>query len=103
MKQLGTYAAQPGNPSVVGVDVEPVEPSLQAVESTLKAAGPLPFPIGLDRTGDIADAYNVTDIVWLTLTDGKGHIIWQHDGWLPVKTLQADVAQAMKQHSVASP
>ena len=92
---LSAYAAAKGSPSVVGIDVATTEPSSTAVEKTLQGVPALMFPVGIDQTGELSDGYNVSDVMWLTLTDGKGHIIWSHDGWLPVSSLRADVTQAL--------
>ncbi len=97
---LSAYASAPGSPQVIGVDVATTEPSNSAAQHLLQTMPPLSFPVGIDKTGEVADGYNVTDLMWLTLTDGKGHIIWQHDGWLPVQSLKSDVAQALKAHHV---
>lgn len=100
LRALNTYAKQPGSPTVVGIDVASTEPKLTSAQSTLAALPSLLFPVGIDKTGEISDAYNVTDLMWLSLTDGKGNIIWSHGGWLAPKTLQADVAKALKSHHV---
>lgn len=100
LTQLSSYAATSGSPKVVGIDVATTEPSNTTVEKTLRSIPALSFPVGIDKTGELSDGYNVTDLMWLSLTDGKGHIIWTHDGWLPLKTLQKDVSAALKTHHV---
>ncbi|MCF8564713.1 SCO family protein [Alicyclobacillus tolerans] len=96
LKALNNYASQPGSPGVIGVDVGSTEPTPNALQPALKSLGSLNFPVGMDSTGDLADTYQVTDLMWLTLTDGQGHIIWSHDGWLPESTLKSDVQKALQ-------
>lgn len=97
---LSAYALAPGSPQVVGVDVATTEPSDTTVQKMLQRMPKLSYPIGIDKTGELSDGYNVTDLMWLTLTDGKGHVIWHHDGWLPVQTLKSDVTKALQVHHV---
>ncbi|MGE5291003.1 MAG: hypothetical protein ACM3ML_28165 [Micromonosporaceae bacterium] len=41
----------------------------------------------LDATGRVADGYQVQDQPWFVLTSPSGHIVWHHDGWLPLAAL----------------
>ncbi len=50
---------------------------------------PLAYPVALDETGRVADGYGVQDQPWLVLTSASGKIVWSHDGWLPLTTLEA--------------
>ena len=52
----------------------------------LKQRGrPLGYPVALDTGGRLADGYRVQDQPWYVLTSASGKIVWQHDGWLPVR------------------
>ena len=61
--------------------------------SFLGTVGPLDYPVGMDETGRLADGYGVQDQPWLVLVNAAGKITWQHDGWVPVSTME-QAAQA---------
>ena len=96
LQALDTYAGSKGAPATIAIDVLPTEPNNQPDESLLKAVNPQHYQIALDKTGDVTDAYHVSDLMWITLTDGHGHIIWSHDGWLPIQTLSTKVQAALQ-------
>ena len=96
LKALDQYAGTKGAPDTFAIDVLPTEPNNQPNQSLLKAVSPKHYQIALDETGNVTDAYNVTDLMWITLTDGRGHIIWSHDGWVPIHTLAAKVKSALQ-------
>jgi cytochrome oxidase Cu insertion factor (SCO1/SenC/PrrC family) len=96
LKALDQYAATKGAPDTFAIDVLPTEPNNQPNERLLKAVSPKHYQIALDKTGDVTDAYQVTDLMWITLTDGRGHIIWSHDGWLPIQTLKKTVQSQLQ-------
>jgi hypothetical protein len=76
-------------PDLVAVDEAATEPSPDAARVYLKGLGtPLRYPVGLDRTGRIADGYGVQDQPWFALVSASGKIIWKHDGWLPLAALE---------------
>jgi cytochrome oxidase Cu insertion factor (SCO1/SenC/PrrC family) len=75
-----------GLPSLVAVDVGPVEPSLSQAKALVDRVRPA-FPVALDVTGRVADAYGVGDIPWLVLVSARGRILWSHDGWLAPSSL----------------
>ncbi|MCL8208379.1 MAG: SCO family protein [Actinomycetia bacterium] len=94
LKALNAWAAaHPGFPPVYAVDVADTEPGLAAAERAARALGPRPaVRVVVDRTGQVADAYDVQDLPWIAWVDGKGRILWQHDGWAPPATVAARVA-----------
>ena len=95
---LSAYTKLPGLPPLAAVDVADTEPSPQALQSVLSAdAGEIAYPVGVDRTGAVADAYGAQDVPWFTLTGAGGKILWTHDGWLGVPALAA----AVQAHLVA--
>jgi cytochrome oxidase Cu insertion factor (SCO1/SenC/PrrC family)/thiol-disulfide isomerase/thioredoxin len=64
--------------------LEPKASSLTSFLSTLPR--PLPYPVAIDRSGRIADGYEVQDEPWLVLTSAKGQILWYYNvsvGGLP--------------------
>jgi len=82
-------------PALTAVDEAVTEPTPDAAAAFLRGLGqPLGYPVGLDMTGRLADGYGVQDQPWFALADAAGKIIWSHDGWLPVSTLEAAVRKA---------
>lgn len=100
LQSLSTYQASAGTsglPSVVAIDVATTEPSPNALKGSLASLGALalPYPVAIDGTGRVADAYNVQDLPWLALVSAKGKIIWSHDGSISASDLQAAVTKAV--------
>jgi cytochrome oxidase Cu insertion factor (SCO1/SenC/PrrC family)/thiol-disulfide isomerase/thioredoxin len=84
--QLGTLAtyqataAQNRLPALTAVDEGSLEPSPRALSQLLAGLPrPLPYPVAIDRTGRIADGYEVQDEPWLVLTSGSGRLLWYYD------------------------
>lgn len=100
MVQLNTYSQGQGHPQVVAIDVAPTEPNSSAAPSLVRSLPHLNYPVGIDNSGHIADVYQAQDLTWMTLTDGKGHIIWSHDGWLSEPELTKDVTGALVRANV---
>jgi cytochrome oxidase Cu insertion factor (SCO1/SenC/PrrC family) len=86
-------AAHSGHlPQLVAVDEGATEPSPRAAGAYLASLGhPLAYPVGVDATGRLADGYGVQDQPWFELTSASGHVLWKHDGWLPITSLEAAV------------
>jgi len=104
LKALGGYArtaAARGLPALVAVDEATVEPSPAALTRFLGELGPLPYPVGIDRDGRLADGYGVQDEPWYVLVSGSGKILWYYDvatsGWLSTRSLIAHVRAALAQ------
>ena len=94
---LNAYTQGAGSrlPPPAAVVVQPVETSLAAAAALGPIqAGTLRYPVAVDATGRVADAYGVQDIPWLVLVQ-NGHILWSHDGWLPAAALQQQVQAAL--------
>jgi cytochrome oxidase Cu insertion factor (SCO1/SenC/PrrC family) len=82
-------------PALVGVDEAVTEPSPATLGSTLAhLPAPLRYPVGLDKTGRLADGYGVQDQPWFELVSPTGKVLWSHDGWLPVSALEAAARKA---------
>ncbi len=79
-------------PALTAVDETATEASDAAVNSYLHQLGPLSYPVALDETGRLADGYGVQDQPWLVLVNAAGKITWQHDGWVPLATLEQAAA-----------
>ena len=95
---LNAYAKDAASkhlPALTAVDEAVTEPSDASVNSYLHQLRPLSYPVALDETGRLADGYGVQDQPWLVLVNAAGKITWQHDGWVPLTTLE----QAAAAHS----
>jgi cytochrome oxidase Cu insertion factor (SCO1/SenC/PrrC family)/thiol-disulfide isomerase/thioredoxin len=83
LQTLSSYeaaAAQDGLPRLTAVDEGRLEPSPQALPSFLGSLpAPLAYPVAIDRTGRIADGYEVQDEPWLVLISGTGKLLWYYD------------------------
>jgi len=88
-------AARAHLPGLVAVDETATEPSAATVAAYVKSLGsPLHYPVALDVTGRLADGYGVQDQPWFALVSAAGTIVWKHDGWLPLATLEAAARRA---------
>jgi len=109
LERLARYAsiggAGPGHPSVVAIDEAKVEPSPAALRRFLAGLPrPLGYPVAIDRSGRIADGYDVQDSPWLTLVSGSGRVLFSYDvsvkGWPTAPQLlhkiQAALARAKR-------
>ncbi|HEY5017084.1 MAG TPA: redoxin domain-containing protein [Streptosporangiaceae bacterium] len=95
MTALNSYAktaAKSRLPALTAVDETVTEPSESAVTTYLRTLGPLDYPVGLDKTGRLADGYGVQDQPWLALVNAAGKVTWQHDGWVPLPALEKAAA-----------
>jgi hypothetical protein len=95
LTSLNAYAKAAASkhlPALTAVDETVTEPSAAAVTSYLHQLGPLSYPVALDETGRVADGYGVQDQPWLALVNASGKITWQHDGWVPLATLEKAAA-----------
>jgi cytochrome oxidase Cu insertion factor (SCO1/SenC/PrrC family) len=92
LNSYASYAAAHHLPAVTAVDETVAEPSAQAVQSYLSSVGPLSYPVGLDKTGRVADGYQVQDQPWLALVNAAGKITWSHDGWVALPALEKAAA-----------
>jgi cytochrome oxidase Cu insertion factor (SCO1/SenC/PrrC family) len=81
------------DPSVVAVDLTIAEPSTAYVRQFVVREH-LAFPVALDATGSVADAYGVTALPSLAVVDAAGRIVWRHEGVLALPTLRAAVHDA---------
>lgn len=96
--EAGTRAK--GLPPLTAVDEQSVEPSPRTLPAFLaKLPHPLSYPVGIDRSGRVADGYGVQDEPWLVLTSASGRIVWYYDvstsGWLTRQALERQVRNAL--------
>jgi cytochrome oxidase Cu insertion factor (SCO1/SenC/PrrC family) len=95
LTSLNAYAeaaAKNHLPALTAVDETVTEPSAAAVRAYLRQVGPLDYPVGLDKTGRVADGYGVQDQPWMVLVSATGKVVWSHDGWVPLPTLEKAAA-----------
>jgi thiol-disulfide isomerase/thioredoxin len=97
---LGAFSAQGGLPPLIAVDEGSVEPGPGALQRLLASLRrPLPYPVGIDRSGQVADGYGVQDEPWLVLVSGSGQVLWYYDvatsGWPSRAALTRDVRAAL--------
>jgi cytochrome c biogenesis protein CcmG/thiol:disulfide interchange protein DsbE len=87
-------------PLLTAVDEGSVEPSSRALTDFLDGLHhPLTYPVAIDRSGRIADGYEVQDEPWLVLVSASGRIVWYDDvatsGWPSRDGLERQVRQAL--------
>jgi cytochrome oxidase Cu insertion factor (SCO1/SenC/PrrC family)/thiol-disulfide isomerase/thioredoxin len=103
LRALNAYqstAAREGLPALTAVDETSVEPSEATLTSFLHGLPqPLAYPVALDRSGRVADGYEVQGEPWLVLTSPTGRILWYwpvaDNGWLSRAALVAQVRAAL--------
>jgi cytochrome oxidase Cu insertion factor (SCO1/SenC/PrrC family)/thiol-disulfide isomerase/thioredoxin len=101
-------AARTGLPALTAIDEATVEPSARALPAFLaKLRRPLTYPVGIDRSGRVADGYGVQDEPWYVLISPAGRIIWYYDvstsGWLSRAALARQVRAALSRAPQGAP
>jgi cytochrome oxidase Cu insertion factor (SCO1/SenC/PrrC family)/thiol-disulfide isomerase/thioredoxin len=81
-----TAAARLGLPPLTAVDEGSVEPSSRTLSNFLGSLPqPLSYPVGIDRTGRVADGYEVLGAPWFVLISRTGQILYYREvstaGW----------------------
>jgi cytochrome oxidase Cu insertion factor (SCO1/SenC/PrrC family)/thiol-disulfide isomerase/thioredoxin len=102
MQALGGYqreATARGLPPLTAVDEARVEPSGALSRFLSGLAHPLPYPVALDRSGRLADGYEVEGEPWFVLVTADGQIAWYWQvatsGWLTTEGLTREVRNAL--------
>jgi cytochrome c biogenesis protein CcmG/thiol:disulfide interchange protein DsbE len=100
LNRYQTIARRTGLPQLTAVDEASVEPSAGTVTSFLRALPkPLSFPVGLDRSGKLADGYEVLGLPWFVLTSPTGQLLYYREvstaGWPTTSTLVRYVKAAL--------
>ena len=103
LEALNGYAANAAAsrlPSLTAVDEGSVEASPAALPSFLAALPhPLGYPVAIDRSGRVADGYEVLGQPWFVLTSSSGRILWywqiSTSGWLTRAALTQRVRDAL--------
>ncbi|HEV7217158.1 MAG TPA: TlpA disulfide reductase family protein, partial [Chloroflexota bacterium] len=99
LRSLDAYAARAGAndlPPLVAVDVGDTEATPQLAPDLLGQVGALTYPVAVDASGGVADAYGAQDLPWLALTGKDGRVRWSHDGWLGGSGLAKAVQTALR-------
>jgi cytochrome oxidase Cu insertion factor (SCO1/SenC/PrrC family) len=103
LEELNAYEAAGGRLAhLIAVDETSVEPSAQALPDFLRTLRrPLSYPVVLDRSGRLADGYEVQDEPWFMFVSATGRITWWEDastsGWPSLKTLMMEARTTLKQ------
>ena len=89
-----------GLPPLTAVDEGSVEPSSQTLTDFLKRVPhPLSYPTAIDRTGRVADGYQVLGVPWFVVTSRTGQILYYREvstaGWPSTSTLISYVRAAL--------
>jgi cytochrome oxidase Cu insertion factor (SCO1/SenC/PrrC family)/thiol-disulfide isomerase/thioredoxin len=100
LNRYQTAANSDGLPRLTAVDEGTVEPSSSALSRFLRALPrPLSFPVGIDRSGQLADGYEVEGLPWFVLTSATGQILWYWEvdtsGWPTTAALTAHMRAAL--------
>ena len=96
MKAYALGARREHLPPLVAVDLRLAEPSTAYVRRFVRASG-LPFPVALDATGKVTDAYDVGVLPTVVLVGDGGKVLWRHTGIIALDALVA----AARAHSGA--
>ena len=100
LNQYQAIATRTGLPQLTAVDEASVEPSAGTVTSLLRALPhPLSYPVALDRSGKLADGYEVLGLPWFVLTSPTGQLLYYREvstaGWPSTSTLVRYVKAAL--------
>jgi cytochrome oxidase Cu insertion factor (SCO1/SenC/PrrC family)/thiol-disulfide isomerase/thioredoxin len=95
-----TLAARTGLPKLTAVDEASVEPSAGTLTKFLHGlTHPLSYPVAIDRSGKIADGYQVQGVPWFVLTSPTGQILYYREvsvaGWPTTRVLARYVRAAL--------
>jgi cytochrome oxidase Cu insertion factor (SCO1/SenC/PrrC family)/thiol-disulfide isomerase/thioredoxin len=92
LNRYESKAAAAGLPALTAVDEGSVEPSPGALPGFLATLPrPLSYPVAIDRTGRVADGYEVLGEPWFVLVSASGRILYYREvstaGWPSLTTL----------------
>ncbi len=100
LNRYQALAARTGLPKLTAVDEASVEPNLNTVTAFLhRLPQPLSYPVAIDRSGRIADGYEVLGVPWFVLTSPSGRILYywavSTGGWPSTTVLAHYVRSAL--------
>jgi len=105
LNRYQAIAQRTGLPRLTAVDEASVEPSARTLAGFLHALPkPLSYPVALDRSGKIADGYEVLGLPWFVLTSRTGQLLYYREvstaGWpstsVLIRYVKAALARAPK-------
>jgi thiol-disulfide isomerase/thioredoxin len=80
LNRYQAMAARSGLPPLTAVDEASVEPSSSTLTNFLhRLPHPLAYPVAIDRTGKLADGYQVLGLPWFVLVSPTGRILYYWD------------------------
>jgi cytochrome oxidase Cu insertion factor (SCO1/SenC/PrrC family)/thiol-disulfide isomerase/thioredoxin len=102
LNRYQALATSTGLPKLTAVDEASVEPNLSTVTEFLhRLPQPLSYPVAIDRSGRIADGYEVLGLPWFVLTSPSGRILYywavSTAGW-PSTTVLAHYVRSALAH-----
>ena len=100
LNRYQAIAARSGLPPLVGVDEASVEPGSSTLTNFLRRLPhPLSYPIAIDRSGKLADGYEVLGLPWFVLVSPTGQFLYYRDvstaGWPSTSVLVRYVKAAL--------
>jgi thiol-disulfide isomerase/thioredoxin len=112
LNRYQTIATRSGLPRLTAVDEASVEPDATTLTRFLDGlARPPNYPIAVDRSGKVADGYEVLGLPWFVLVSPNGKIIYYREtstsGWPSIneliRSVRAALARAPKTSGARSP
>ena len=80
LNRYQAIAARSGLPPLTAVDEASVEPSSSTLTNFLhRLPHPLSYPVAIDRSGKLADGYQVLGLPWFVLVSPTGRILYYRD------------------------
>ena len=100
LNRYASMAAAAGLPPLTAVDEGSVEPSPGALSGFLATLPrPLSYPVAIDRTGRVADGYEVLGEPWFVLVSATGRLLYYREvstaGWPSLGTLVSIMRAAL--------
>jgi cytochrome oxidase Cu insertion factor (SCO1/SenC/PrrC family)/thiol-disulfide isomerase/thioredoxin len=100
LNRYQAIAARSGLPPLTAVDEASVEPSSGTLTDFLRRLPqPLSYPVAIDRSGKIADGYEVLGLPWFVLVSPTGQILYYREvstvGWPSTSVLVRYVKAAL--------
>jgi cytochrome oxidase Cu insertion factor (SCO1/SenC/PrrC family)/thiol-disulfide isomerase/thioredoxin len=111
LDELNTYsqaAGRAGLPPITAIDEGSVEPSARALPNFIQSLpAPLRYPVAIDRTGGVADGYQVEGEPWFVLVNAAGKIVWYQEvyteGWPTLAKLERQVRASLSSGGSQAP
>jgi cytochrome oxidase Cu insertion factor (SCO1/SenC/PrrC family)/thiol-disulfide isomerase/thioredoxin len=112
LNSYAAAAARLGLPPVTAVDEGSVEPSSRTLGEFLRSVPHrLSYPVAIDRTGRVADGYEVLGVPWFVLVSGSGQILYYRSvstaGWpsrdVLIRYMRVALARAPRPPATGAP